>query len=145
MKRIGYLAVTVFLLIMTAACGTNKDSQGNSPSDIPVKWVNAVIQKDEHTQYQLLAKKFNDLNKNQGPKNNKTIKHYKLVQWKKNNDTYFYKITYEDPNDHGRVHGTTMKVVKTNNGWKRSEYLDVENFDLKVKGLKKKVLREMSE
>lgn len=131
-----------FLLIVAAACG-NDQVNGKGPADIPVEWANADTQRDQSKLLSLLDEKETALDAEDKADNNKTVKKYKLVEWKVDDEHYFYEITYENPIKENRLKTDKMEVIKTDNGWKRTEYGDIYDFDKKVEGLKSEVLREL--
>ncbi|MCQ6281090.1 hypothetical protein [Bacillus sp. EB600] len=142
-KFISILSIS-FLLIITAACSNNKvNGKGENSTDVPIKWVNALIQTDESKMLNLLNEKSKALDPKDKADNKETIKHYKLTQWEVNDKDYFYKIEYQDPTDKDRLKTEEMEVVKTDNGWKRTKYGDIYDFDKLVKDLNPKVLREL--
>lgn len=131
-----------FLLIIAAACGSN-EVNGKGPADIPVEWVNAEIQKNEPKMLDLLEKKSKALDVEDKAENKETIKQYKLTEWKANDEHYFYKIEYLDPTDNDRLRTDKMELIKTDSGWKRTKYGNINDFDKLVEDLKPTVLREL--
>lgn len=111
-----------WLLIIAAACGNN-EVDGKGPADVPVKWANAEVQKDQATRAKLLAENDGIMSPDKGPENDKTIEKYKLTEWKVNDDDYFYEITYLHPIKN-ELKTERMEVIKTDSGWKRTEYGD---------------------
>ena len=139
LMAVGLLAV----IIVAVACGSNEIS-GKTSADIPVEWVNAHIQKDQGKMVELLEKKETALDPEDKPDNDLIVENYKLTEWKANDNRYFYEVEYEHPNDKG-IKIERMEVIKTDNGWKRTEYGSVYNFDELVKNLEPKVLKELHE
>lgn len=136
--------MSIFVFIIAAACGSNEVHKvdGKGPADIPVKWANAEVQKDQATRAKLLVENDGIMSPDKGPENDKTIEKYKLTEWKVNDDDYFYEITYLHPIKN-ELKTERMEVIKTDSGWKRKEYGDIYNFDKLVEDLKPEVLREL--
>jgi hypothetical protein len=142
MKKI-MLAISVsFVLIVAAACGSN-EINGKESADIPVEWVNAMIQGDEPKMLDLLDEKTKALDREDKARNKETVEHYKLTEWKASDDRYFYEVEFQDPTDNNRVRKEQMEVIKTDSGWKRTKYSDINDFDRLVEDLDPKVLREL--
>lgn len=140
-KLICFLGITLLLTLITA-CGSNKgDDKG--PEEIPVKWVNAEIQKDQSKMLELLAEKTGALDSEKKSTSKDTIKNYKLTEWKVNEKDYFYEVKYQNPTKGNQLKIEKMEVIKTKNGWKRTKYGDINNFDSLVEDLKPKILREL--
>jgi hypothetical protein len=142
-KLFSMMSISLFLII-AAACGSNEANKidGKGPADIPVKWANAEVQKDQATRANLLAENDGIMSSDKGPENDKTIEKYKLTEWKASDDHYFYEITYQHPIQ-GKLKTERMEVIKTDSGWKRTEYGDIYNFEKFVEDLEPKVLREL--
>ncbi|MFI9225267.1 hypothetical protein ACIGQ5_22515 [Peribacillus frigoritolerans] len=142
MKKMILVMSFSFLLIVAAACGSN-EIDGKGPADIPVEWANADTQRDQAKLLSLLDEKETALDSDDKADNQNTVKNYKLVEWKVSDDNYLYEITYENPIKENTLKTEQMEVIKTDSGWKRTEYGDVKGFDQLVADLKPKVLREM--
>ncbi|MFU8692733.1 lipoprotein (plasmid) [Rossellomorea sp. FS2] len=141
MRNVFSPIVIVFCLLTLVACGSNK-VEGKGPEDIPVEWVNAEVQKDGSKMLDLLKEKTNALNSDQKAENNTVIESYKLTEWKASEDRYFYEVIYENPQTSGAT-TEQMEVVKTKEGWKRTSYSDLRNFDTLTQDLEPNVLKEM--
>lgn len=131
-----------FLLIVAAACGNN-EIDGKGPADIPVEWVNAQIQNDQSKMLDLLDEKTDALDPEEEARNKDTIEHYKLTEWKANDERFFYKVEYQDPTENDRLSTEKLEVIKTDSGWKRTKYGNLVDFDKLVADLKPEVLREL--
>ena len=142
MKKLLYIFSISFLIMIVGACGKNEVDE-SGPTDIPIKWANADTQRDESKLLSLLDIKETALDANDKADNKKNVKDYKLVEWKVNEDNYYYEITYEDPIKENRLKTEKMEVIKTENGWKRTEFGDIYDFEKKVEDLKPVVLREL--
>ncbi|AUS14699.1 hypothetical protein D9C10_22605 (plasmid) [Bacillus subtilis subsp. subtilis] len=142
MKKSILILAFSLLSIVAAACGNN-EVNGQGSADIPVEWVNAHIQKDQSKMLSLLDKKESALDPEDKADNKKTIENYKLTEWKASDDRYFYEIVYENPTKNNNLETEQMEVVKTDSGWKRTEYGEVYNFDKHVEDLEPKVLKEL--
>ncbi|WP_374720621.1 hypothetical protein [Peribacillus tepidiphilus] len=132
-----------FLLIVAAACGSD-EANGKGPAEVPVKWANAMIQRDEASRAKLLVKNDGIMSPDKGPQNKQKLGSYELTEWKANDDKYFYKIKFIDPEaDEGRTE--TMEVIKTDSGWKRTQFDNLSNFETLIGSLDGKLLKEMHE
>jgi hypothetical protein len=143
-KLISILSIS-FLLLITAACSNNKvNGNGQGPADVPVKWADAMIQRDEATRAKLLVKNDGIMSPNKGPQNKRKLGSYELTEWKASDDKYFYKIKFIDPEaNEGRTE--TMEVIKTDSGWKRTQFDNLSNFETHVGSINGKVLKEIHE
>ncbi|UQD53146.1 hypothetical protein C0971_14790 [Bacillus methanolicus] len=143
MKKLILVLSISALAIFAAACGKNK-VDGKAPSDIPVEWATAMIQRDDASRVKLLQEKTKALDPKQGPQNNEKLRGYQLTEWKASNDKYYYEIKFIDPvSGDGRTE--RMEIVKTDSGWKRTDFSNLKNFETLVSGLEPKVLKEMHE
>lgn len=141
MKKFSLVMSFLFLLIIAAACGSN-EINGKGPDDIPVEWAKAMIQRDEATRASLLLENDGIMSPDKGPQNKEKLGIYELTEWKANDDKYFYKIKFIDPvADEGRTE--TMEIIKTDSGWKRTQFDNLSDFDVLIGGLDGKVLKEM--
>jgi len=140
-KNVFSPVVIVFSLCMLVACGSNK-VDGKGPSEIPVEWVNAEVQRNGSKMLDLLDEKTNALDSDQKAESNTVIENYKLTEWKASEDRYFYEVIYENPQKSGAT-TEQMEVVKTDEGWKRTSYSDLRNFDTLTQDLEPNVLKEM--
>lgn len=141
MKKVLLSAGLAAVLIVATACGNN-EAKGNGPSDIPVEWVNAEIQKNQSKMLELLEEKSQALDPKDKADNNLVIKNYKLTEWKATDNRYFYEVVYEHPEKGGMV-TERMEVIKTDDGWKRTSYSDLANFESFISDLEPKVLKEL--
>lgn len=141
MKNVFSPVVIVFCLLTLVACGSNK-VEGKGPEDIPVEWVNAHVQKDQEKMTALLDKEQSLLDSKKSSENDLEIKDYKLTEWKVNDDNYFYEIVYTDPESE-EVKTDRMKIIKTEDGWKRAKYGQVKDFEKLTADLKVKTVKEM--
>lgn len=132
------LTTTIFV---TAACGSEKVN-GQGPSNIPVEWVNAHIQKDQGKMAELLEKEQSLIDPEDKADNDSQVENYKLTEWKVDDDRYFYEIVYEHPEE-GRLKTVKMEVIQTYDGWKRSKYGEINDFDQLVANIEPKVLKEL--
>ncbi|WP_061810454.1 hypothetical protein [Rossellomorea vietnamensis] len=139
MKRRLLIVVFLAMVLIAAACG-NKDSEG--PSNLPVEWVNAHIQKDQGKMAELLDQEETALDPEDKADNNLEVKNYKLTEWKASDKRYFYEVVYEHPKKKG-LKTEEMEVIKTKDGWKRTEYGSVYNFKQLVADLEPEVLKEL--
>ncbi|MDR0140144.1 hypothetical protein RFW18_20485 [Metabacillus idriensis] len=141
MKKLFLILSISFLLVVAAACGNN-EVNGKGPEDIPVEWAQAMIQRDESTRAELLIKNDGVMSPDKGPQNKQKLESYELTEWKANDDKYFYRIKFIDPEaDEGRTE--TMEIVKTDKGWKRTKFDNLSNFETLVESLDEKVLKEL--
>ncbi|OHR66389.1 hypothetical protein HMPREF3291_01685 [Bacillus sp. HMSC76G11] len=141
MKKLFLIMSISLLLVVAAACGSN-EVNGKGPEDIPVEWAKAMIQRDESTRAELLIKNDGVMSPDKGPQNKQKLESYELTEWKANDDKYFYRIKFIDPEaDEGRTE--TMEIVKTDKGWKRTKFDNLSNFETLVESLDKKVLKEL--
>lgn len=131
------------VIIVAAACGNN-EINGQGSSDIPVEWVNAHIQKNQGKMVELLQKEQTALDPEDEPDNSLVVENYRLTEWKANDERYFYEIVYEHPEEKS-TKTDRMEIVKTDSGWKRTQYGDVYNFDELVADLEPKILKELHE
>lgn len=143
MKKSLLAAGLTVVLIVAASCGNN-ENDGKGPSDIPVEWVNAHIQKDQGKMVKLLDKEETALDPKDKADNDLVVENYKLTEWKASDDRFFYEVVYEHPDKKG-VKTDRMEVIKTDSGWKRAEYGEVYNFDKLVADLEPKILKELHE
>ena len=152
MKRLGFLMTLFMISLLAIGCGSEtsggKVINGLKPSDVPVKFIQARLQKDEKTMYSLIEgkKDYLGLKKEQGPQNQEQIKNYRLTEWIFDSNTYYYKSEFIDPQEN-RLREDIFKVIKTKEGWKLDGYGDPPNFDEIVISLEKnkKILREMND
>ncbi|PPA68691.1 hypothetical protein [Jeotgalibacillus proteolyticus] len=143
MKKLITLISFSVLLFVAAACG-NDEINGQTPSDIPIEWANAMIQRDQATRAELLQNPSEALDLSEGPQNDEELQNYRLEEWKASDDKYFYEIKFTDPvSNEGRTQ--TMEIRRTDEGWKRTQLLNLKNFDTLVEGLDGTVLRELHE
>lgn len=134
------MVIALMMLALITACG-DKEASNKGPSHIPVKWANAVIQKDQSTMSDLLLKKSDSLNSEQKSKNDKTIKEYTLTEFKKDEKSYYYSLEYQDP-ESNQFKTENMEIVKTGKGWKKTQYLSLANFNKLVQDIKPKKIKE---
>ncbi|TDL76170.1 hypothetical protein [Peribacillus frigoritolerans] len=144
MKKLFLIMSLSVLMVVAAACGSN-EVNGKGPEDIPLEWANADTQRDQSKLLSLLDKKETALDPEDKADNNKTVEKYKLIEWKGNNNNYFYEISYENPIKKDTLKIEQMEVIKTDDGWKRTAFGDLKDFDKLVEDLKPKVLREMND
>ncbi|MDT0163595.1 hypothetical protein [Bacillus sp. AG4(2022)] len=138
MRKAWLPVVLSIVFIVAAACGNN----GQGPSDIPVEWVNAEVQKDQSKMLKLLNEKSKALDPEDKADNDLVIETYKLTEWKANDDRYFYEVIYEHP-EKGRMVTERMEVINTDSGWKRTSYSDLRNFETLIGDLEPEVLKEL--
>jgi hypothetical protein len=143
MKRF-FLTILLLLTVFFTSCSKETDTNGDTPKDIPVRWANAMVQKDSATRYDLLIERTTALKPDKSAENDSVIKEYKLTEWKANNEKYFYEIVFVNPTEK-KTYTEKMEIVKTDSGWKRKEFLNIRNFELIVENLKPSILREMHE
>lgn len=146
MRRLLLMMSVSLLLLIATACGSKEEVNGNGegPADIPIQWVNAMIQRDDATRVKLLLDSTKALDPEKGPENEMTVKDYQLTEWKASDEKYFYEIKFIDPvSEDGRTE--QMEIVKTDSGWKRTKFLNLTNFDSIVQGLDPKVIKEIHE
>jgi hypothetical protein len=144
-KLFSMMSISLFLII-AAACGSNEVHKvdGKGPADIPVEWANAMIQKDQAKRLELLEDKTDALDPEVGPQNQEKLEQYRLTEWKANDEKYFYKIEFYDPVK-DEMKTETMEIIKTDSGWKRTKFLNLNNFDSIVQDLESKVIKELHE
>ncbi|HER2025532.1 hypothetical protein LCL90_22915 [Bacillus infantis] len=140
MRKAWLPVVLSVVVIVAAACSNN----GQGPSNIPVEWVNAEVQRDESKMLQLLDEKTIALEPEDKANNDLVIETYKLTEWKANDNRYFYEVTYEHPEE-DRMVTERMEVINTDNGWKRTSYSDLRNFEVLTGDLEPEVLKELHE
>lgn len=140
MKKL-FLIMGLSVLMVVAGCGKN-EVDGNEPAGIPIKWLNAEIQENQSAMLELLDDKSKALDPEDQADNKETIKKYKLTEWKASDERYFYQVEYEDPMENS-MKTEKMEVIKTSDGWKRTKYGNLTNFDKLVEDLNPEVLREL--
>ncbi|OXT15219.1 hypothetical protein B9K06_22170 [Bacillus sp. OG2] len=138
MRKAWLPVVLSIVFIVAAACSNN--SQG--PSNIPIEWINAEVQKDQSKMLQLLNEKSKALDPEDKADNELVIENYKLTEWKGNKDRYFYEVIYEHPEKESMV-TERMEVINTDSGWKRTSYSDLRNFETLIVDLEPEVLKEL--
>lgn len=131
MKWISLSAGFAAVLMVAAACSVDHGAHDNEPSDIPVAWVNAEIQKAESTLLELLDEEPEALDPKDGADNHLVIENYRLIEWKASEDRYFYEVYYEHPEKGGKE-TEKMEVIQTEDGWKRASYSEPANFNAVV-------------
>lgn len=160
MKKWWLMTGVLSLSIFTAACGNEVDGKG--PDDVAIEWVNADVQGNEAKQFELLSEKEkeeereslgrNILDENVGKQNDYKIEKYKLTEYKQDDDHYFYKVEYVNPNreEEGSLGYNdkiidNMEIERTDSGWKRTQNMkfSANEFESKVEGLEPKVLKEL--
>ena len=143
MRKALLIMSILFLFVIAAACGNKEvDGDGGGPADIPVQWATAMIQRDEATRATLLVENNGVMSSDKGSENNKKLGSFELTEWKASDDKYFFEINFVDPiSNQGR--SERMEVVKTEDGWKRTKYGNLTNFESLVGGLEGKVLKEL--
>jgi predicted small lipoprotein YifL len=141
MKKL-FLIMSLALVLVVTGCGNN-EVNGKGPEDIPVEWVNAKIQNDQAKMLHLLDQKTEALDPKTKSNSKDEIKHFRLTEWKANDERYFYEIEYKNPTNNEKVETEKMEVIKTKNGWKRTKYSNLQSFDKLVQDLKPEVLREL--
>ncbi|MGX1195939.1 hypothetical protein [Metabacillus sp. SLBN-84] len=141
MKKL-ILLMGLTLLLATAGCGSN-EVNGKGPDDIPVDWVNAKIQNDQKMMLDLLDQKTEALDPEAEKYSDEKIKQYRLTEWKASNERYFYEIEYKNPTNNEKVETEKLEVIKSEEGWKRTKYSNLQNFDKLVQDIKPEVLREL--
>src|SRR3954452_8429053 len=145
MKKVLLIMGVLFLLVIASACGNDEvDGDGKGPADIPVQWADAEVQKDQATRANLLVENDGTMSPEKGPKNENRIEDFKLIEWKVDDNRYYYEITYQHPTE-DKLKTEQMEVIKTDSGWKRTKYGDMYNFDKLIEGLEPKVLKELHE
>lgn len=146
MRKFLLMMSVSLLLLIAVACGSKEEVTGNGegPADIPVEWANAMIQKDQAKRLELLEDKTDALDSEVGPQNQEKLEQYRLTEWKANDEQYFYKIEFHDPVK-DKMKTETMEIIKTDSGWKRTKFLNLNNFDSIVQDLESKVIRELHE
>lgn len=131
--------VTMFFL---AACG---DQEAEERRVVPIQFAEAKVQRDHSTLLNLIIEPNELLQGDQEAENDYTINNYELIEWKYEDDIYFYEMTYYDER---RQQSTSekMEIQRTDEGWKKTIYGDSRKFDEVVPTLGEgEVLREMSE
>ncbi|MGM9988169.1 MAG: hypothetical protein ACI35O_13205 [Bacillaceae bacterium] len=146
MKKLVYLLIGICITILITGCGKNT-SGSDAPRDIPVKWATADIQNDYKASYDLLDDNvaikdfYND--KSEVTKD-KTLKEYKLTEWKAKEDKYYYVIMYRYSNEVGVTERLEVSKVKGN--WKITNVFSSDTkFKLYVENLSPKVIKELYE
>jgi hypothetical protein len=142
MKKLFLIMGLSILLVVGAGCGS-KEVNGESSEDVPVHWVNAKIQNDQAKMLHLLDQKTEALDPETKSNSEDEIKHFRLTEWKANDERYFYEIEYKNPTNNDKVETEKMEVIKTKDGWKRTKYSNLQRFDKLVQDLKPEVLREL--
>lgn len=148
----------VMLLItsLVASCMAGGDEpdeiNGITARDVPILAVEAKARNDGKT----LAKIFLDQNKQvlkdfydltRGPhgenKDWKMPPNYRLVEYKANEDTYYYLIQYPDTrNIEGKIITRHFKVIRTPEGWKAEEP-STRRWEYETQGLTPQVVKEV--
>ena len=141
MKKVIFAAGLTAVLLITSGCD-DKAATEDGPETVPVEWVIAEVQKDQATMLDLLDEKSKALDPEDEADNDLTIENYKLTEWKADDDRYFYEIVYEHP-EKSRMVTERMEVIQVEDGWKRTTYSDLSNFDTFVADLQPEVLKEM--
>lgn len=137
------MVIALIMLALITACG-DKEASDKGPSHIPVKWANAMIQRDDRARLEMLEKPTKALDSGKGPENKKKVTNYELSEWKSSSKKYFYEIKFIDPiSDKGRTE--QMEVVKTDKGWKRTQFSNLKDFSEVTKNLDRSTLKEMNE
>jgi hypothetical protein len=136
------IIVFVVTMLLLVACG---DSEAAERREVPVQWATAIVQQDQSAMDSLLQEAFDSHDPTQGPQNDFQIDNYKLIEWKYDDETYFYEISYYNVR---REVSTThqMEVVRTSEGWKKTRYGDSKRFkELEDQLGEGEMLREMSQ
>lgn len=154
MKRFVTLLMVAVLVLVASACGGGGDQpqkiNGIGPADIPLKYVNALVQRDVKTMSELIASDTShmgwDLNQPPEHPDNK-VANYELTQWKFDDSTYYYLMEFNNPLKENVLDREDFKIIKTEEGWKKDSYGDTPDFDVIVSKLNKskKVLKELNE
>ncbi|MEK5645947.1 hypothetical protein BK138_34480 [Paenibacillus rhizosphaerae] len=153
MKRFVTLLMVAVLVLVASACGGGGDQpekiNGMGPADIPLKYVNALIQRDDKTLTDLIAADTSYLLKPENPPQhpNYKVTTYDLIQWKFDDETYYYLMEYMNPARNNILDREDFKIIKTKEGWKKDDFGDTPDFDAIVSKLNKskKVLKELNE
>lgn len=143
MKKVASIFALSSLLIVAAGCSSN-EKNGKEPSEVAIEWVNAQVQKDESKMLELLDKKTEALDADDKSDNDLVVENYKLTQWKASDSRYFYEVVYEHP-ENGGTDTEKMEIIETDNGWKRTKYSDLANFDTFTADIEPEVLKELHE
>ncbi|WP_221568666.1 hypothetical protein [Alkalihalobacillus sp. TS-13] len=141
-KFISVLSFPV-LILLVVGCGGNQVT-GSAASKIPIAWVNAEVQRNESKMLDLLDKKTIALDPEDDADNTFVIENYRLTEWKANDTSCFYEVVYEHP-ETGEMVTERMEVIQTDQGWKRTKYGDLHDFEKRTMDLKPEVLKEMYE
>lgn len=149
MKKITLLVLVVVLTLVSSACSSGPEKiNGLVPADIPVLFITAFIQGDEKKQVELIDADLShmSLNPEQGPQNDNQLDNYGLIEWKFDENTYYYKLEYFNPYRNNLRSFEKFKIIETEEGWKAEDYLDPTYFEEIVAKLEesKKVIRELS-
>lgn len=153
MKRFVTLLMVAVLVLVASACGGGGDQpekiNGMDPADVPLKYVNALVQLDDKTLTDLIA---SDTSKFLHPENppehpDYKVTTYELTQWKFDDDTYYYLMEYMNPARNNILDREDFKIIKTKDGWKKDSFGETKDFDVIVSKLdkSKKVLKELNE
>ncbi|MBM7554570.1 hypothetical protein [Thalassobacillus pellis] len=130
--------VTVFLVLVGCQDNGNKDA----PTKVAIAWVHAEVQQDEAKMWELLAEKSKVLDREDEADHTFSIDHMGITAWQAGAERYFYEVSYEHP-ETNEVIIEQMEIIRTQEGWKRTEYADVKDFESRVKDLQPEVLKEM--
>lgn len=136
------MIIWVTVIIMLSACS---NAEAKERRDLPVQWATAIVQQDDEKMDSLLVEPFDDLDPSQGAQNGLQLGEYQLIEWKYDDETYFYEIVYFNER-RGVKSSHQMEVVLTDDGWKKTRYGDSRRFKELADHLGEgEVLREMSE
>lgn len=142
MKKI--IALFILMAVAITGCGSNTTSKTSEEArDFPVKWANAMVQRDDKTRDSMIIKKTSALNPDNKKKNSLIIRNYELIEWKDSATHYYYRILYVDPTDN-KKRVEDMEIEETKEGWKKPDFSSLRNLDETIakKNLKEVIVRE---
>ena len=144
-------------LVASCMAGGDKPDKinGITARDVPILAVEAKARKDGKTidkifldQNKQVLKDFYDLTRGPHGENKdwKMPPNYRLVEYKANEDTYYYLIQYPDTRkiegNRGEIITRHFKVIRTPEGWKAEEP-STRRWEYETQGLTPQVVKEV--
>ncbi|ALA55252.1 hypothetical protein CAY60_020805 [Shouchella clausii] len=143
------VALSLMIILLAAAgCGSegSKEINGKKAEDIPVEWAIAMIQRDDAKRLDLLVQSTEALDPEKGPQNEEELDSYQLTEWKASEDKFFYEIKFVDPvAESTPSRQERMEVVSTEDGWKRTQFGNLKNFETLVEDIESRTIKELHE
>lgn len=148
----------ILIASLVASCMVGGDKpdkiNGITARDVPILAVEAKARKDGKTidkifldQNKQVLKDFYDLTRGPHGENKdwKMPPNYRLVEYKANEDIYYYLIQYPDTRKiegRGEVITEHFKVIRTPEGWKAEEP-STRRWEYETQGLSPRVVKEV--